>query len=174
MLQESIEVEVLRGTNVLELKVENENKVLIAPLTNAIAKAYVDYCIQNKEEIVKEALDNTDNQLVFVKKQLDKEEQSLEKYLLKEKIGVMPESEIVIDFKRFANFDFEVVKAAADLESINTKLREFDKAIKASKSEDLVLPFLVNNPVLIDFNNKIRLAEIARSGLLVNYMQDHP
>ncbi len=173
-IQKNIAIDVLRNTSVIEMKLELEDKDLVAPLANAITAAYIESQNRNKKQIVQDALNALEKEVKNAKKQLETAEQLSEEYLVDNGIGLLPESEIVLSLRQFANFDLEVAKAVSELESVNTKLAELNKAIEKEGADELALPFLVNNPVIKGLKEKLRLVELVVADLLTNYTMDHP
>lgn len=173
-IQEGVSTDFISRTNILELNVEHNSPSFAASLANAIVQSYTDYRNTTKAKMINDSLRAVGRQVETVKGELGQAQQALEKYTRKEQIAVLPESEIVVDLKRFAGFDTQIITLNSDIQKVDTKLQDLREQVYNNHLEDLNLPFLIENATIKEFQADIRDTETKLSDLLTEYTVDHP
>ncbi len=173
-LQKNITATPLNRTNIIELAVDNTNPVLAKSLSAALINTYSDYRRTANITRIDNALSTTNAALRSAQQQLDSAEQELQDYTRKEEVAILPETEIVLDFKRFATLDAALIDIDSDIRRVDAKIVAVNKELLVKDLNSLTLPFLVNSPVINDLRDKMQDAEITLINLATEYTASHP
>jgi len=173
-LQKDISVAPVNKTNIIELKVENTDPSLAKSLSTTLVSTYQDTIRTTQKTSLDNSLLAITNATESNLKALTKAEEELEEYVKKEKVAILPETEIVLDLKRFANFDTALIDVDSEIQKVNTKINAVDRELATTATNNLTLPFIINNSVINALQDKLQTAEIALSNLVTEYTSFHP
>jgi len=173
-LQKTISSVPINKTNILELKIENTDPSLAKSLSTALISAYSN-SINTAQEI---SLNNSflaiDSTMQSTLNTILEAEKELEEYIKKEGVFILPETEIVLNLKRFASFDSSLIDVDSEIQKVNTKAAAVSKELATSGINSLSLPFITNNQTINNLQSKLQAAEISLSNLTTEYTSFHP
>ncbi|MCG2711062.1 MAG: PilZ domain-containing protein [Candidatus Omnitrophica bacterium] len=174
VLQQSIELRLLESTNVLELRVEQENPLFASMLANSLAEAYIENGVGLKSKTVERTISSLEQEIEAAEKSFTAVENELDKIASNENIIMLSGSDIVLDLKKYANLDMDLMSANVDIEMLNTKLSEIKDRIKETDPKKLNFKFLANSNILENLKSQIRLAELKLDILRGQFSLNHP
>lgn len=172
--RKGVSADFISRTNILRLNVEHTDPLFTASLANAIVRVYTDYRTALKEKLIDESMRAINKQIKIEENQLARAQKALETYSRKEQIAILPESQIVVDLKRFSGFDAEIMAVNTDLQSLNTRIYDLKEQVANNHLETLILPVLLESPAVNGFQSNIRTIETELSELLTEYTLEHP
>ena len=173
-LSKSIDLMSLDTTNILELRVEQQDPLFASMLANAIAETYIDDRVKLKTKTIERIIASLEKEIKSAKKDFADAENKVNEISIKENMILLSGSNMILDLQKYANVDMQLISANADLEALNTKLNELKKLVKSTDSEKLDLNFLVNSNVLQNLKSQIRIAELKLDVLMGQYSINHP
>jgi capsular exopolysaccharide synthesis family protein len=142
-VQGSIDVEQVKGTNLLSLSVEAPTPKLAALIANAVADAYIQWTLEAKAEMMERASKFFSSQIQDLKKEVDEVEQQMLAYgRQKDIISVDPQTNVTLQKLESLNRDYAA--AVADRVSKEARFHEVDTA-KPDAVADTLSGGLVSN-----------------------------
>ncbi|MCF7891491.1 MAG: PilZ domain-containing protein [Candidatus Omnitrophica bacterium] len=173
-LQEEIVVKPINHSNIIKLEIDSQNPVLARSLSSGIIKNYQNYHTQKKNNLIEKAITAIEQAKNSARQNLEKAQKEFSGYVEENQVSLLPESEIMLDFKRFARFDTSLIEVNSDIQKTTAKTEALREALEESSYQDLDFPFLVNNQGLLEQEKKLQQAQINLSNLSSDYTPAHP
>ena len=173
-IKDNISVILLKRTNIIEINAEDYDPLWAAYLANAIAESYFERHYQNKLGLIDKTLSSIEREITLAQNQLNQARSGLEKYTQKKQIAILPESEIVLDLKRFAHFDTALIDIDSDIHKIDANLKKLKKDVSTKQHSELHYPFIIDNEVIQQLQAQIQTAQIKLSDLSTDFTTQHP
>ncbi|MFH2145338.1 MAG: GumC family protein [Candidatus Omnitrophota bacterium] len=173
-IKDNILVILLKSTNIIEISIDDSDPLWATYLANAITKSYFDRHHENKLNLIDKTLTSIESEIATAENQLKNARSLLEKYTQQKQIAILPESEIVLDLKRFARFDTALIDVDSDINKVAAKLEKLKKDAQVKRSSELRYPFIIDNEVIQQLQAKIQSAQIKLSDLTTEFTDKHP
>jgi uncharacterized protein involved in exopolysaccharide biosynthesis len=173
-LQENIVVKPINHSNIIKLEIDSQNPVFARSLSSEIIKHYQNYHTQKKNNLIEQAITAIEQAKNSARQDLEKAQKEFSGYVEKNQVSLLPESEIMLDFKRFARFDTSLIEVNSDIQKTAAKTEALREALEKNNYQDLDFPFLVNNQGLLEQEKKLQQAQINLSNLSSDYTPAHP
>ncbi|MFH1063131.1 MAG: Wzz/FepE/Etk N-terminal domain-containing protein [Candidatus Omnitrophota bacterium] len=173
-LQKSIELELLEGTNVLELKFEHQDPVFAAKLVNAIAETYIEDRTNLKNKTVDQIIVALEKEIQAAKNDFINVENELNEIASQDNMIMLSGSDMVLDLQKYADLDMHLMSVNADIEMVEVKIGALNQSIKTHNPEDINLKFLANNDIINGLKSQIRLAGLKLEALMGQFNENHP
>ena len=172
-LEDMIEVEPVKNSNIVEIKVESEDPKLSADIANTLVEVYDEFLkdlSKNQYTLKREFIEK---QLPKVEKELKEAEDRLREF--KERNGIFIINE---DAKQFLNIvysydkqlngiEIQLKETKADMEFIQDQLSKTEKEVISSKTISL-------NPVVTQLRSQLVSLMVELSGLKAVYPSNNP
>ncbi len=173
-LQEAVNVRLIENTNVLKLKVEYSNPMFASALANALSQSYIENRAKLKSENIERSIASLEREIEFAKEDFIEVENKLSEIAGKEKLIMLSGSEIILNLKKYADFDIRLASANADLETIETELKLIKQQAENRGTSNRNFKFLSDNTALNELKSQIRLAELKLDELMSEFSVNHP
>jgi len=172
-LAQGVEVETFRDTDVLEVKVQDEDAAAAADIANAIATFYVEESQSYSREAARSAGTFLEGQIETVRSELRQAEDSLEKFKREQSIAdLTEETKATID--HLANLEALQAEAEADARAAEQRAAQLRTELERQPVTEDYSRTVQNNPVLVSLEEQLAGLEIQRAGLLEDYTQESP
>ncbi|MCG3191678.1 MAG: hypothetical protein DIJKHBIC_00906 [Thermoanaerobaculia bacterium] len=126
-VQSGVEVNPIRGTNLVELSYVSSSKKLSADIANAVADAYIDWVNEARFNVIGQASQFLQTQIEQIKSELDESERKLQAYgRQKDIISVDPQMNVTLQKLETLNKDYAA--AVADRVTREAKYNETQTA----------------------------------------------
>ena len=169
---QSVSVEPVRNTRLVEIQVEDPDPKLAAEVANALASAYVHQNLELKLGAARDALTWLTAQVQDLKSKVNESELTLQRY--REQSGLVAvEEKQSLTTKKLAEFNSNYIDAKAKRLEIETRLAELRRA---SQQPELLesSPVVMNNPLIQRLKGQLVELEVTRSKLLKTFRDKHP
>jgi len=171
-LKSKIDIEHLEDTRILKINVTDTDPVNARNIANALAKAYIDFNIENHLKSSQNTLSWMTDQLYEIKKKLEDSEKDFLAYKQKEKIFSLTGRLDMISHK-MADFNESYLKARNKRLEIDSKLKEL-KPSSGSEPNILYARSVILNPVIDSLYSQLLDMEVEISRLSKVYKPKHP
>lgn len=169
---QSVSVEPVRNTRLVEIQVEDPDPKLAAEIANALASAYVHQNLELKFGAARDALTWLTAQVQDLKSKVNESELTLQRY--REQSGLVAvEEKQSLTTKKLAEFNSNYIDAKAKRLEIETRLAELRRG---SQQPELLesSPLVMNNPLIQRLKGQLVELEVTRSKLLKTFRDKHP
>ncbi len=169
---ESVSVEPVRNTRLVEIQVEDPDPKLAAEIANALASAYVHQNLELKLGAARDALTWLTAQVQDLKSKVNESELTLQRY--REQSGLVAvEEKQSLTAKKLAEFNSNYIEAKARRLEMEARLAELRRA---SQQPELLesSPIVMNNPLIQRLKGQLVELEVQRSKLLKTFRDKHP
>jgi uncharacterized protein involved in exopolysaccharide biosynthesis len=169
---DSVSVEPVRNTRLVEIQVDDPDPKLAAEVANALASAYVHQNLELKLGAARDALTWLTAQVQDLKSKVNESELTLQRY--REQSGLVAvEEKTSLTTKKLAEFNSNYVDAKAKRLEMETRLAELRRA---SQQPELLesSPIVMNNPLIQRLKGQLVELEVTRSKLLKTFRDKHP
>ena len=170
---QSVSVEPVRNTRLVEIQVEDPDPKLAAEMANALASAYVHQNLELKLGAARDALTLADGPgRRTSRRKVNESELTLQRY--REQAGLVSvEEKQSLTAKKLAEFNSNYIEAKAKRLEMETRLTELRRA---SQQPELLesSPIVINNPLIQRLKGQLVELEVQRSKLLKTYRDKHP
>ncbi|MFQ6618626.1 MAG: GumC family protein, partial [Fidelibacterota bacterium] len=174
-LQKSVEINPIRDTDAIEIKVSAPDKFEAALIANTIAREYYNQNLSYSRGEITEVKNFLKEQLEKVSKNLYEAEEALKKYQEENKVASLSEetNELI---KQIAEFETMYNEANTNLKTTFTRL-EYVKNQLSDKEKRLVEDVIqISNPFIKALRDSIAMGEVRIAALLASpeYYPEHP
>ncbi|MBI9085351.1 MAG: GumC family protein [Desulfobacterales bacterium] len=171
-IQEKVDIENVRDTRLLRVRVEDVDPVLAARMANALAAAYIGFNNANRLESSQNTMAWMTDQLYEMKKKLEDAEQSFLDFKQKEKLFSIQGKQKMIT-QKIEEFSDAYLAARNKRLELDAKLEKLD-ALAASG--DITAPgrSILNNPLIENLYSQLINAEVELNKLSKVYKHKHP
>ncbi|MBU1087806.1 MAG: hypothetical protein KKD05_09870, partial [Candidatus Omnitrophica bacterium] len=174
-LQKNIKLNILEGTNVLELNIAQTNPVFAAKLANAMAETYIQDRVSLKQRTVEQIIASLDTEIQAAKNDIINVENELSEIASQDNMIMLSGSDMVLDLQKYADLDMHLMTVDADIEMVNSQLNAINQSIKQQGNpEQLNLKFIANSDIINDLKSQIRLADLKLELLMSQFSPNHP
>jgi len=174
-LQKSIELNLIESTNVLELRISQENPVFASKLVNAMAQTYIENRVSMKNETVDQIIVSLETEIKSAKKGFIDVENELSEIASKDNMIMISGSDMVLDLHKYADLDMNLMSVNADIEMMDAQIKAINQNLKQNKNpEELNLKFIANSDIINDLKSQIRLADLKLGLLMSQFNTNHP
>jgi uncharacterized protein involved in exopolysaccharide biosynthesis len=169
---QSVSVEPVRNTRLVEIRVEDEDPKLAAEMANALASAYVYQNLELKLGAARDALTWLTAQVQDLKGKVNESELALQRY--REQAGlVQVEEKQSLSAKKLAEFNSAYIEAKAKRLEMETRLTELRRTAQQPEALESS-PMVINNPLIQRLKGQLVELEVQRSKLLKTFRDKHP
>jgi len=171
-LEGKIQIEHMEDTRLLKINVTDIDPVNARNIANALAKAYIDFNIENKLKSSKNTLNWMTDQLYEMKKKLEDSEEEFLAYKQKEKIFSFTGKQDLIG-QKIADFNNSYIQTRNKRLEIDSKLKELNPA-SGSDPNIFYARSVILNPVIDDLYSQLLNQEMEISRLSKVFKPKHP
>jgi len=171
-LRGKINIEHVEDTRLLKINVTDSDRVNAKNIANALAKAYIDFNIENRLKSSRNTLSWMTDQLYETKKKLEDSEEDFLAYKQKEKLFSFSGKQDLIASK-IADFNESYLKARNKRLEIDAKLKELRPSSK-SDANILYARSVILNPVIDNLYSQLLDQEVEISQLKKVFKPKHP
>lgn len=170
-LQESVTVSPARGTDVINIKVQNSSPKMAADVANSIAKQYIQNDILQRSKESARIIEFVNKQLEPTKKQLEKALEALARH--------KKESEVVVLKEGTKNLIEKIGSMRKEMTALTLKERQirylYDE-IRGNVTDisTLTLSALEDDPMAHSMISRLTILEGSKKSLLTGYTERHP
>jgi len=167
-----IQIEHIEDTRLLKINVTDSDRVNAKNIANALARAYIDFNIENRLKSSRNTLSWMTDQLYETKKKLEDSEEEFLAYKQKEKLFSFSGKQDLIASK-IADFNESYLKARNRRLELDAKLRELRPSSK-SDANILYARSVILNPVIDNLYSQLLDQEVEISQLSKVFKPKHP
>ncbi len=120
--KDNLNINLQKGTSVLNLSYRDTKKSLIKPLLQDISKAYKEYSGKERKSSIKTGIKYMDSQIAIYKDLSIKSKRALQSYAIEQNLTMIQGNENVLENSFQINIEALRVKAVNDLRGVNEKL----------------------------------------------------
>ena len=172
-IRESITVNSLKNTNIIEINSENNNPELAAEIANTIAAVFVDESRTMNRSRATEAKKFIEEQLKEKEKELAKEEEEKLQYKKQENILFLDE-ETKINITQLANFQAQAAEVDTQIVENKAELIEAHKQLEKQSETYVSSETITTNPIVQELQSQLASLEIQLPALLEKYTKGSP
>jgi uncharacterized protein involved in exopolysaccharide biosynthesis len=168
----SVQVESVRNTRLVEIRVEDTDPKLAADMANALASGYVQQVLELKLNAARDALTWLTAQVSDLKSKVNDSELNLQRY--REQAGLTSaEEKQSLATKKLGEFNSAYIDAKAKRLELETRISEIRKGAQNPEALESS-PLVINNPLIQRLKGQLVELEVQRSKLLKTYRDKHP
>lgn len=171
-LKNKIKIEHVEDTRILKINVSDTDPTCAKNIANTLAKAYIDFNIENHLRSSRSTLSWMTDQLYEMKKKLEDSEKDFLAYKQKEKIFSLAGRQD-LNSKKIADFNESFLEARNKRLEIDSKLKEL-KPSAGSEPNILYARSVILNPVIDSLYSQLLDLEVEISRLKKVYKLKHP
>jgi capsular exopolysaccharide synthesis family protein len=161
------------GTNILEISVTSSEPIQAAAVANAVAGAYREYNIQEKNKQIFETKAFIEEQLRVTEQRLKQAEEDLR--ALKEGYDLLsPDVQASNTLSRLFELEAEHERVRGEKEQVSAQLMTIQGAGESSSDLQGLSLVGTDNAALQELNKRLRDMVMERKTLLIDYTQEHP
>jgi uncharacterized protein involved in exopolysaccharide biosynthesis len=172
-IRESITVNSLKNTKIIEISSENNNPELAAEIANTIAGVFVDESLTINRSKASEAKRFIEEQLLEKGKELTREEEEKLQYKKQENILYLDE-ETKINIEQLAYFQSQEAEVTNLIAENKAKLNEAHKQLERQSETYISSETITTNPVVQQLQNNLASLEIQLPALSEKYGKGSP
>lgn len=172
-IKDSITVNAVKNTNIIEISFENNNPNLAAEIANTIANVYVDQSLTINRSRASEAKKFIEEQLLEKEKELAQEEGEKLQYKKQENILYLDE-ETKINIEQLANFQAQATEVETQIAENKARLAEVCKQLEKTSETYISSETITANPVVQQLQNSLASLEVQLPALLEKYGKGSP
>jgi len=172
-IRESITVNSLKNTKIIEISAENNNPELAAEIANTIAGVFVDESLTLNRSRASEAKRFIEEQLLEKGKELAREEEEKLQYKKQENILYLDE-ETKINIEQLAYFQAQEAEVANLIAENKAKLTEAHKQLERQSETYISSETITANPIVQQLQNNLASLEIQLPALSEKYGKGSP
>ena len=169
---QSVSVEPVRNTRLVEIQVEDRDPKLAAEMANALASAYVHQNLELKLGAARDALTWLTTQVQDLKSKVNESELTLQRY--REQSGLVSvEEKQSLTTRKLAEFNSSHIEAKSKRLEMEARLGELRRT---AQNPELLesSPIVINNPLIQRLKGQLVELEVSRSKLLKTFRDKHP
>ena len=171
-LRAMVNAEPVEETRLLNISVSNPDPLMAANLANGVAKAYIDFNMDNRLKFSQNTLSWLTDHLYGMKKKLEDAEEELLQF--KQQVRLLsPEENQKMIAQKMTDFNNAYIQARNRRLEIEAKLKQLGSISLASGDASHVRS-LVANPIIDNLQGQLVGAEVERSRLAKVYRAKHP
>ncbi len=167
-----IQIEHIEDTRLLKINITDSDRVNAKNIANALAKAYIDFNIENRLKSSRNTLSWMTDQLYETKKKLEDSEEEFLAYKQKEKLFSFSGKQNLIASK-IADFNESYLKARNRRLELDAKLKEL-RPTSESDPNILYARSVILNPVIDNLYSQLLDQEVEISQLNKVFKPKHP
>ena len=171
-LRGGIHIEHVEDTRLLKINITDSDPVLAKNIANTLARAYIDFNIENRLKASRNTLSWMTDQLYETKKKLEDSEEEFLAYKQKEKLFSFSGKQDLIASK-IADFNESYLKARNRRLELDAKLKELKPSSK-SDANILYARSVILNPVIDNLYSQLLDQEVEISQLSKVFKPKHP
>nr|MBC8360790.1 GumC family protein [Candidatus Desulfatibia profunda] len=171
-LQEKIDIEQVRDTRILNLKVEDHDPALARDIANNLAKVYIEFDIDNRVKSSRNTLSWMSAQLYEMKKKLEDAEEEFLAYKQSEKLFSIAGRQKVID-QKIEEFNDAYLQTRNKRLELDAKLAELERSLQ-SKGSIIHVRSLAKNDLIESLYAQLLEAEMELTRLGKIFKDQHP
>jgi len=171
-LRSKIKIEHIEDTRLLKINITDSDRVNAKNIANALARAYIDFNIDNRLKSSRNTLSWMTDQLYETKKKLEDSEEEFLAYKQKEKLFSFSGKQDLIASK-IADFNESYLKARNRRLELDAKLKELRPSSK-SDANILYARSVILNPVIDNLYSQLLDQEVEISQLSKVFKPKHP
>jgi polysaccharide biosynthesis transport protein len=169
---QSVSVEPVRNTRLVEIAVEDPDPKLAAEMANSLASAYVHQNLELKLTAARDALTWLTAQVGDLKSKVNESELTLQRY--REQAGlVSAEEKQNLTSKKLGEFNSAYIDAKAKRLEMEARLSELRRTAQQPEALESA-PIVINNLLIQKLKGQLVELEVQRSKLLKTYRDKHP
>lgn len=171
-LRGMVKAEPVEETRLLNISVSNPDPIMAANIANGVAKAYIDFNMDNRLKFSQNTLSWLTDHLYGMKKKLEDAEEELLQF--KQKVRLLsPEENQKMIAQKMTDFNNAYIQARNRRLEIEAKLEQL-KSISLTNGDVSHSRSLVANPIINNLQSQLVGAEVERSRLAKVYKAKHP
>jgi succinoglycan biosynthesis transport protein ExoP len=167
-----VNIEPIEDTRLVNINVSNADPVMARDIANAVAKAYIDFNIDNRLKFSQNTLSWLTDHLYGMNKKLEDAEEDLLQFKQKMKL-LSPEESQKIIAQKTTEFNEAYIQARNKRLELEAKLKQL-AGISVSDGDFSHVRSLVTNPLISSLYSQLVSAEVERSRLGKVYKGKHP
>jgi len=172
ILAGKIDVTPVKDTRLLKISAEDYDPLIAQRTVNSLAKAYIEFNIENRLKSSRNTLSWMTDQLYEMKKKLEDAEEAFLAYKQREKLFSMTGKQQAV-LQKMADFNDAYIKARNRRLQIDAKLAEIRRA--SNSGVDVVYTrSLIQNPLINNLYTQLLDAEVELSRLSKVFKSKHP
>jgi len=171
-LKNKIEIEHVRDTRILKVRVEDHDPVMAEDIANTLAKSYVNYNIENRLKSSRHTLSWMTDRLYEMKKKLEDSEEEFLIYKQRAKLFSIKGKQDIIT-KKIEDFNDAYLQARNKRLELDTKLTELQRLLK-KRGNIVNVRSLIDNLLIDNLYNQLLESEVELSRLSDVYKSKHP
>ena len=172
ILAGKISVTPVKDTRLLKISAEDYDPLVAQRTVNSLARAYIEFNIENRLKSSKNTLSWMTDQLYEMKKKLEDAEEAFLAYKQREKLFSMTGKQQAIS-QKMADFNNAYIKARNRRLQIDARLAEIRRSFN-SDADVVYTRFLIQNPLINNLYTQLLDAEVELSRLSKVFKSKHP
>ena len=172
-IRDSITVNAVKNTDIIEISSENTNPELAAKIANTVADVFVEESLTVNRSRASEAKKFIEEQLLEKEKELAQEEEEKLQYKKQENILYLDE-ETKINIEQLANFQAQAAEVEALIAENKAKLVEAHHQLEKQSETYISSETITANPVVQQLQNELVSLEIQLPALIKKYGKGSP
>lgn len=172
-LARRVEVETFRDTDVLEVKVQDQDPEAAAEIANAIATFYVEQSQSYSRQAARSAHDFLEGQIEHVRQELREAEDELQAFKREHRIADLS-AETQATIEHLAHLEALQAGAEADADAAEERGAKTRIELQRQPVTEDYSRVVQNNPVVISLQQDLVGLEIKRAGLLEDFTEESP
>jgi len=172
-IRDSITVNALKNTKIIEINSENNNPGLAAKIANTIAEVFVDESLTINRSRASEAKRFIEEQLLEKGEELAQQEEEKLQYKTQENILYLDE-ETKINIEQLANFQAQEAEVDTQIAENKAKLVEAHRQLEKQSETYISSETITANPVVQQLQSQLVSLEIQLPTLLEKYAPGSP
>lgn len=172
-IRNSLTVNSVRNTNIIEIGSENNNPKLAAEIANTIAGVFVDKSLTINRSRATEAKRFIEEQLIEKEKELKRFEEEKLQYKRQENILYLDE-ETKMNIEQLANFQAQEMEVNNQIVENKAKLAEAHRQLERQSETYISSETITTNPIVQQLQSQLASLEIQLPTLLEKYTKRSP
>lgn len=172
-LQNSLNVLPIQGTDLIEIRVQSTDKSKAVHVANALVDSFIQRNLQGNQQEARNAREFVDDQINKVYLDLAGSEKRLEAYKKSNHI-LDPAGESAELIKELSDLDKEASETEVALHETNARLEGLKSQLGSEKEYITATQTFNENPLVIEYRQKLADLEVALAAALEKYTDRHP
>ena len=170
-IQDSVKVEPVENSNIIDIVVEDEDPELSAKIANEIASSYIELSAEIEKQGYSSSRETLEKQLPIVQKNLDDLDTKIKNFKEKNNIFSVSEQANLL-LERFSDYDTQYTNLQLELDEVKLSLKSLDEQLKVLQKDIVSSENISSNPIISSLRGRITDLNIQLSALLETYSEN--
>jgi len=170
-IQDSVKVEPVENSNIIDIVVEDEDPELSAKIANEIASSYIELSAEIEKQGYSSSRETLEKQLPVVQKNLDDLDTKIKNFKEKNNIFSVSEQANLL-LERFSDYDTQYTNLQLELDEVKLSLKSLDEQLKVLQKDIVSSENISSNPIISSLRGRITDLNIQLSALLETYSEN--